>query len=77
MKDLLQMRQARLRYRDILIAIPDGSGKLRKKIKLPGMKKVVAPIMEVLEGAGTIIDEFLENQNSQSSYGSAKKMTTK
>ena len=66
-----------MRYRDILIAIPDGSGKLRKKRKLPGLKKVVAPIMEILGGARTVIDEFLENQNSESSCGSANKMTTK
>jgi hypothetical protein len=39
-------------------AMPDGSGKPRKKVKRPGMKKGVAPIMEGLEGAGIAIGEF-------------------
>jgi hypothetical protein len=42
-----------------ILMTADGSGKLRKKIKLREMKKGVPLTMEVLEGAGKVIDEFL------------------
>ena len=36
----------------ILMVIPDRSRKLWKRVKVPGMKRGVAPIVEVLESAG-------------------------
>jgi hypothetical protein len=49
----------------ILMAMPNGSGKLREEVKLPG-KELRQPwrCWTVLDGAGMVIKDFLESQNS-------------